>query len=418
MAQKVFISHAHADKALARECYLALTRAGFNVFIDDLGLRPSQNLRVELERHLNDSNVFALLWSQHCNREWVLWELKQALARAITSGLRIVIIALDDSERPEEIKHHLYIDLTTSLRRGLAQLSLHLTDPAARIVPVDPRGEFYRPDMDEVSWFLTSQPEHVRDRNWKLVIGDSGLMNILAERYAIPPQSSALLLDGPIEDVRRAYLHNAERLLEFGESLATCMLQELVGAACYSAHPEMLPLEACRRHLAWVMAVGAKLASKWLTTVEFDRLEDGLTTRLQSLSALLDEMDSSGLARSYGSDDPIDLLFGTEVPLDPDNFVAADLVFGPDHERAAGIGHVLLHLPKSRNAMGLWAERLLDSQWPPPARLLDNQGWALVFVPQIARELTLSLWKGRSPVKPDELGFAFDRNAYMLLGPH
>jgi len=78
----------------------------------------------------------------------------------------------------------------------------------------------------------------------------------------------------------------------------------------------------------------------------------------------------------------------------------------------------LLHLPKSRNAMGLWAERLLDSQWPPPARLLDSQGWALVFVPQIARELTLSLWKGRSPVKPDELGFAFDRNAYMLLGPH
>lgn len=418
MSQRIFLSHAHADKVFAREFYLALTRGRFDVFVDDLELHTSQNLRIELERQLNGATVFALLWSHHCNREWVLWELKQALARAVTSGLRIVVVALDHSERPEEIRDHLYIDATTSLRLGLAQLSSHLNDPAARVVPVDPRGEFYRPNMDEVSWLLTSRPELVGNGKWKLVISDSGLLSILAERYAIPPQSSATLVDGPLEDVRRAHLHDAERLLEFGESLATCVLHDLAGADAYSAHAEMLPLEACRRHLAWVMATGMTLAAKWLTTVEFDGLADDLKSKLRSLLALMDAMDESGLARSHSSRDPVDLLFGTEIPLDREKFVAADLVFGPSDEQATGIGHVLVHLPKSWNAMGLWAERLLDSEWPPPARLLDDRTWALIFVPQIARELTISLWKTQTQVKPHELAFAFDRNAYMLLGPH
>lgn len=416
-ALKIFISHAHADKSLAREGYLALQRAGFDPFLDDVDLRPAQNLRIELERHLNDAAYFVLFWSRHCNRDWVQWELKQALERALTTGLRIVVAVLDGSERPEQIRHHLYIDLTSSLRVGLAQLASHLGDPGIKVLPIQPKDEFFRPNMEEVSWFLVSQREHARNQKWKLVVGDAGLFNVLAQVYSLPPQADPGDIDNPLEDVRRTYLQDVEHFFEIGEEVATTMLKTLISEDAYSRNPEGVPLESCRHFLAWLMASGMKQATKWLTHAEFRALDADLNKRLRSLWSRLEEMSNSGLARSYSSEDPIDLLFGTEVPLDPQRFIMADLLFQTGRS-VAGSDHVALHLQKSRAPVTGWADRLMEEDWPPPSWLLDDRGWALLFVPQIARDVTLSLWSGRGNAQPLELAFAFRKEAYGGIGLH
>jgi len=415
---KVFLSYARADNAVARELYLKLKHNGFDVFIDDMELRPQHDLRIELERNLNESHWFLLLWSRNANGEWVLWELKQALSRAISTGLRFVVVALDHSDRPEEIKNHLYIALTPSLRVGVAQLIAHLLDPRLRIIVVSPRDELYRPNVAEVSWYLKTAEQSSTTAPWRLVVSDGGLFNVLAQIYDLPPQVDPRRVFEPLESIRHAYLDDVERLFSIGDFVGTALIKEMGKSQPYSEHIELLPLEACRRYFSWLMAAGFLLASKWLTPSEYDELDGTLKGKLQSLWSLDKELGDCGLARFYHRNDPIDLLFGTEVPLDEENFVLVDLLFKSDRAAEAGITHVVLHLQKSRAPVSRWAERLLSSEWPPEWPLLDQRAWALVFIPQIARALTVDLWKGLSLAKPESLGFAFHQESYDRLGPH
>jgi hypothetical protein len=410
---KVFLSHAHADNAVAREVYLKLRNNGFSVFIDDLELHTQDDLRIELERHLNESVWFLLLWSGNSNREWVLWELKQALSRAISRGVRIVVAALDRSDRPDEIKNHLYIDLTPSLRVGIAELTAHLTDQQLKIVNVPPGDELYRADVTDLKWYLKSAQQSVTAAPWRLAVGDSGLFTVLGKIYDLPPQVSPKLMDEPLEEIRHAYLDEAERLFCLGEILATRLIKEMG----QSQHIEILPLEACRRYLSWLMAYGFSKAWKYLTHSEYDALDHSLKTKFESLQSMQRRLDDSGLARNYATGDPIDLLFGTEVPLNPEIFVWADLIFKSSHAAKAGSGHVVLRIQKSRAPVYNWAERLMDSEWPPEPRLLDERAWALLFLPQIARELTHNLWTKQSLADPESLGFAFHKESYVRLGP-
>ena len=95
MERSVFFSYAHEDRRRAAEVVGYLKAAGWNVWVDDAGIRGSARWAGEIERAIGDAAVFVVLLSQASVRsEWVDRELLAA------ADLRIPIVAAELDDPP------------------------------------------------------------------------------------------------------------------------------------------------------------------------------------------------------------------------------------------------------------------------------------------------------------------------------
>jgi TIR domain-containing protein len=401
---RVFLSHAHADKAVAREAWLALGERSVAASIDDLDVHVGDDLRRVLSSQLDRCDTFILFWSRHAPREWVLWELGEAIERR----LRIVVAALDESERPEPIRHQVVIDFRESTRLGLLRLVTAVAEPGVDVVTIRGGARLFQPDVDDLKWRL-SAPDALA-RKWRIALSDCGMLDAYAGIFARPPQTPPGWTGTTPQDVRPGYLKEARALLDAGETVATCLVHSLCAREPYREHPEILPLESCRRFAAWLYCCSLQQLSRWLTDSEYEGLEASMRERLERSREVIEAMEEQGIARN--NPDPVDVLLGAEAPLHPEHYRLVDLTADDALAHAAGSDYVSIYLPTDV------AEKLLDAEWPPTGLRFDARAWAVLFVPQIAVDATLAIAMRGAHADPQWLDRAFTREAYSRVGPH
>jgi formylglycine-generating enzyme required for sulfatase activity len=113
---KVFLCHAHDDKAQARELYSSLKKRGIQPWLDAEDLLPGQNWQVEIPKALETSDAIIILLSQtSVDKEgYVQKEIKFALDKALEmpEGRIFVIPArLDECEAPRSLKSYHWVNL-------------------------------------------------------------------------------------------------------------------------------------------------------------------------------------------------------------------------------------------------------------------------------------------------------------------
>lgn len=107
MTQQIFVSHRYQNKDFAHSFRDELRRRGFGTWLDDRKLIPGDNLTPEIRKAIEDSTHFALLWSNDClDAPWIQLELNHAL----TTGKRVFIIRLDETEVPSKIADKLRVE--------------------------------------------------------------------------------------------------------------------------------------------------------------------------------------------------------------------------------------------------------------------------------------------------------------------
>lgn len=99
---KVFISHAHNDKPLARKLAGVLEHAGFDVWHDELVL-PGDNWANEIGKNLEDSDAMVvLLTPASLNSKTVRDELKYALGAKNFSHRLIPVVVGSPEDHSEK----------------------------------------------------------------------------------------------------------------------------------------------------------------------------------------------------------------------------------------------------------------------------------------------------------------------------
>jgi hypothetical protein len=121
---QVFVSHATADKWLAKIICEKLESAGATTFRDDRDIKGGDDIPEEIRRQIKQSKeMVVLLTPESVNRQWVILEIGAAWVR----NKRIVLI-----------RQHVSVDLIPDIMKnkkaiGLNDLDDYLNDLAKRI---------------------------------------------------------------------------------------------------------------------------------------------------------------------------------------------------------------------------------------------------------------------------------------------
>ena len=139
---KVFLCHAHEDKATVRKVYKRLVAEGVDAWLDEEKLLPGQDWNNEILRALQDSDAIVICLSKvSVAREgYVQREIKEALKKAEEkpSGTIFVIPAkLNDCEVPVYLKNWQWVDLfeDNGFQKLLRSLKIRADKVGAVIVP-------------------------------------------------------------------------------------------------------------------------------------------------------------------------------------------------------------------------------------------------------------------------------------------
>ncbi len=108
---KVFLSHNFHDKGFAEGLAAALQLLGVEVWYDSWKVRPGDSLPYEINKGLQESDIFCLLWSENAARSrWVETELGAAQVKMVKDrNARIIPVVLDETAMPPLISHLLYV---------------------------------------------------------------------------------------------------------------------------------------------------------------------------------------------------------------------------------------------------------------------------------------------------------------------
>ncbi len=122
-SMRVFISHASADKSLARKLRDALSTNGINVWIDEAEIRVGQSIPAEIQRALHASDVLCLLISAaSTHSRWVTRELNSFLPLFIDGSRVLVPCRVDSSPVPSLIQDIKYADFRGQFAVGFNAL--------------------------------------------------------------------------------------------------------------------------------------------------------------------------------------------------------------------------------------------------------------------------------------------------------
>ncbi len=418
-SKTVFLSYAHADKTIARLLFTNLQNSGLSVYLDEFELHPFENVRIELESRLNNSDWYLLLWSKHANREWVIWELTQALQRTVYTKMRILVVRTDHSDLPESIRHNLAIDLDPTYRLGLARVLAHLTDEPKRFISVPCEDEFFRPNIAEIKWHLEQPIQDSSEVIYSVVLEDNGVINKLDE-ILIQPANLVGLTPMPYPvDLRHNISGEIDYLFSIAESVATTIINQRLYLSTNISSANTFAIEICRRFISWVYVRGFIRLFSRITLNELDLLEEAFQKKVNSLFSKADTLTKSAFSFGLNNQDIIEFILGSEAPLSRDRFEKVDLIINKSFHSNAGTEYISLYLPQHpASGISNWINRLYHSTWPPENYLLDEYTWSLVFIPQIARYIFLMRENSKEHLKSDEFNFFVDINNYTKIGPH
>ena len=113
---KVFLCHAHNDKAAVHKLYHRIIKDGINAWLDAEKLQPGQNWEYEIRKAILKSDVVIVCLSRAFNKQhgYRHEELKIALEKAplLSEGEIFVIPArLENCDLPESLRHLHRVDL-------------------------------------------------------------------------------------------------------------------------------------------------------------------------------------------------------------------------------------------------------------------------------------------------------------------
>lgn len=214
--QKVFLSFAGSDRAMAKRLADDLELYGVEAFYDARDIALGGNVVLSINRAMAESHYYVLLWSANCvDRPWVGEEWAAAYAREINLERSFLfIVRLDRTPLPPLLAVRRYLDGLhdwPSVAKGLADAWRHDLDTGTPVFPPpDPEPQTERSSLV------------VRVRNQALV---------MTHVIGIPPESTgtdllpairtALAL--PASETQRGgamETHFSYRLLHEGEPLS------------------------------------------------------------------------------------------------------------------------------------------------------------------------------------------------------
>ncbi|WP_447002760.1 toll/interleukin-1 receptor domain-containing protein [Saccharothrix isguenensis] len=108
----VFLSFSGNDRDSARLLAKELGARGFEAFVDELSIAPGADLLLAINRGIDESDYFVLLWSRHTlDRKWVAAEWTAALARDLDQRrCFLFVVRLDDTPLPTLLAPRKYLD--------------------------------------------------------------------------------------------------------------------------------------------------------------------------------------------------------------------------------------------------------------------------------------------------------------------
>lgn len=110
MANKIFLSYSHKDKAIVALLRRELVRAGLEVWMDDHEIEPGDILINEISTNLISVDYFCVVLSKNSVvSNWVKFELEEARSYEISNNkLTVVPIVIDDCQVPNLVKTKYY----------------------------------------------------------------------------------------------------------------------------------------------------------------------------------------------------------------------------------------------------------------------------------------------------------------------
>ncbi len=120
----IFISHAQKDILQAKAIALQLSQAGLSVVLDKNDLKYGDSFINFMERALEGSDYFLLLWSKSASQsKWVRLEWEAALCKTVEESQSFLVIGrLGDFPLPRLLAPRLYLDLFPASRTGVEKL--------------------------------------------------------------------------------------------------------------------------------------------------------------------------------------------------------------------------------------------------------------------------------------------------------
>jgi hypothetical protein len=133
----VFLSYAHADKAVADQVVNALRGAGHRVSFDSWELEPADSIEARILQAVSTSDYLLVLLSpKSVESKWVQYEL----GVAVGWELNLIPAMIEDCEIPAFLAGKQYIDLRKDFNAGLQRLVSQLAAiPDIEFSRLDPR---------------------------------------------------------------------------------------------------------------------------------------------------------------------------------------------------------------------------------------------------------------------------------------
>ena len=127
---RVFLSHSHSDKRLARRIYEYLDSEGIKVWLDEAELRFGDSLISKLRIAIDSVDILlALISINSINSEWVNKEIEIAMNQEIDSKrVKVIPLLCDPVELPGFLVGKFYADFLTSdsRKKNLPKLVLDI----------------------------------------------------------------------------------------------------------------------------------------------------------------------------------------------------------------------------------------------------------------------------------------------------
>lgn len=127
---KVFISHSHQDKKYTELISHTLEKAGHEVWVDSLKIRPGDNFITKINDAIKESDAFVVIVSKNSiSSENVSKEISAiALGEISKKRTRIIPVLIDQSTVPQYLAQYLYVDLSKDFDSGLNRIIQALSD--------------------------------------------------------------------------------------------------------------------------------------------------------------------------------------------------------------------------------------------------------------------------------------------------
>lgn len=196
---KIFISHSSVDKPFVRRLAARITKAGYEVWLDEHELLAGDALGEKIAGALKETKVIVVVVSENSVRSnWLKYELNIAIERMIKGDCRVIPAVIDEAPVPSEVEGRKYADFRKNFSAGLRSIFTALEDEARqassragfRVEARDLLEEVFggrgygsiRRARQDIDYGLVYLPATVKGNN------DTGVVYEIVDSYSAPVQ--------------------------------------------------------------------------------------------------------------------------------------------------------------------------------------------------------------------------------------